>query len=145
MLGVVNNWDNLTDNNKQKSLIGQFTYKPLSIWALYLNWIGGHGDDTYLSTLVDAGTLPAACNDYQRNLFDLTTTYQVTSKFFLGLNAAYGWYSFQDADAEQAISSLFGSTSPGWGGAALYTNYAFTDVLGLGLRYEYFNTSSRWK
>jgi hypothetical protein len=139
MLGVVNNWDNLTDNNKQKSLIGQFAFKPLNTWAVYLNWIGGYGDDAYLSTLVDAGTLPTACNNYQRNLFDLTTTYQVTSKFFVGLNAAYGWYNFHDSGAEQAISTLFDSTSPDWGGAAFYTNYAFTDVLGLGVRYEYFN------
>jgi hypothetical protein len=139
MLGVVNNWDNLTDNNKQKSLIGQFAFKPLNTWAVYLNWIGGYGDDAYLSTLVDAGTLPTACNNYQRNLFDLTTTYQVTPKFFVGLNAAYGWYNFHDSGAEQAISTLFDSTSPDWGGAALYTNYAFTDVLGLGVRYEYFN------
>jgi hypothetical protein len=139
MLGVVNNWDNLTDNNKQKSLIGQFAFKPLNTWAVYLNWIGGYGDDAYLSTLVDAGTLPTACNNYQRNLFDLTTTYQVTPKFFVGLNAAYGWYNFHDSGAEQAISTLFDSTSPDWGGAAFYTNYAFTDVLGLGVRYEYFN------
>lgn len=139
MLGVVNNWDNLTDNNKQKSLIGQFSFKPLNTWAVYLNWIGGYGDDAYISTLVDAGTLPVASNDYQRNLFDLTTTYQVTPKFFVGLNAAYGWYKFSDTNAEQAISTLFGSTSPNWGGAAFYTNYAFTDVVGLGVRYEYFN------
>jgi len=139
MLGVVNNWDNLTDNNKQKSLIGQFSFKPLNTWAVYLNWIGGYGDDAYLSNLVDAGTLPTACNNYQRNLFDLTTTYQVTPKFYLGLNAAYGWYNFKDAGAEQAISTLFDSTSPSWGGAALYSNYAFTDVFGLGVRYEYFN------
>jgi hypothetical protein len=139
MLGVVNNWDNLTDNNKQKSLIGQFAFKPLNTWSVYLNWIGGHGDDTYLSTLVDAGILPAECTNYQRNLFDLTTTYQVTPKLFVGLNAAYGWYSFHDANAEQAIFKLFDSNSPDWGGVALYSNYAFTDVLGLGVRYEYFN------
>ena len=139
MLGVVNNWDNLTDNNKQKSLIGQFAFKPLNTWAVYANWIGGFGDDTYISTLVDAGTLPVASNNYQRNLFDLTTTYQVTPKFFVGLNAAYGWYNFKDGSAETAVSTLFGSTSPNWGGAALYSNYAFTDVFGLGIRYEYFS------
>jgi hypothetical protein len=106
---------------------------------VYVNWVGGYGDDTYISTLVDAGTLPAASNNYQRNLFDLTTTYQVTPKFYLGLNAAYGWYSFKDASAETAISTRFGSTSPNWGGVALYSNYAFTDVFGLGVRYEYFS------
>jgi hypothetical protein len=141
MLGVVNNWDNLTDDNKQKSLIGQFAFKPLSTWSVYLNWVGGHGDDTYLSGLVKAGSLPIEFDDYQRNLFDVTTTYQVTPRVFVGLNAAYGWYHFGTSQEQQeaTISALFGSTSPNWGGVALYSNYAFTDVLGLGVRYEYFN------
>ena len=64
MLGVVNNWDNLTDDNKQKSFIGQFASKPLPGMSLYLNWIGGSSDDTYLNSLVDAGTLPAEFGNY---------------------------------------------------------------------------------
>lgn len=136
MVGLVNNWDNLTDNNKQKSVISQFAFKPLATWSVYLNWIGGHSDDTYLAALVQAGTLPVALDDYQRNLFDLTTTYQVTPKFFLGLNAAYGQYRFHTA--ETTVTDLFGSMSPTWGGAAFYTNYAFNDVVGLGVRYEHF-------
>jgi hypothetical protein len=140
MLGVVNNWDNLTDNNKQKSLIGQFTYKPLSTCTVYLNWIGGYGDDTYLSGLVQNGALPTAFENYTRNLYDLTTTYQVTPKFFLGLNAAYGRYDFRPGSAadEGLVAAKFGSATPSWGGAALYSNYAFSDVLGIGVRYEHF-------
>ncbi|MCC3154917.1 outer membrane beta-barrel protein [Hymenobacter sp. BT770] len=140
MVGVVNNWDNLTDDNKQKSLISQFTYKPLPTWTVYLNWIGGHGDDTYLNSLVSAGTLAPGFGHYNRQLFDLTTNYQVTPKFYLGLNAAYGRYNF-DTESDQetnAVNDQYGSTSPGWGGAALYTNYAFSDVVGVGVRYEYF-------
>lgn len=83
MLGVVNNWDNLTDDNKQKSLIGQVFFKPLSTWSVYLNWIGGYGDDTYLNSLVSGGALPVVFQHYNRNLFDLTTNYQVTPKFYL--------------------------------------------------------------
>ncbi|TPG65786.1 outer membrane beta-barrel protein [Hymenobacter nivis] len=144
MVGVVNNWDNLTDDNKQKSLIAQLSLKPLPTWAVYLNWVGGHGDDTYLSGLVKAGTLPFSFDDYQRNLFDLTTTYQVTPKFYLGLNAAYGWYHFGTSSDQQAaaVSALFRSTSPDWGGVALYSNYAFTDVLGVGVRLEHFNDNN---
>ena len=140
MLGVVNNWDNLTDDNKQKSLIGQFSCKPLPTWTVYLNWIGGSGDDTYLNSLVNSGALPNGCGNYTRQLYDLTTNYQVTPKFYLGLNAAYGRYSFKTkSDAETDFcADKYGSTTPDWGGVALYTNYAFTDVVGLGLRYEYF-------
>ena len=140
MVGVVNNWDNLTDDNKQKSLIGQFSFKPLPTWTVYLNWIGGYGDDTYLNSLVTAGTLAPGFGRYTRQLFELTTTYQVTPKFCLGLNAAYGRYHFDtESDLEvHAVTEKYGSTTPGWGGAALYTNYAFCDVVGLGVRYEYF-------
>ena len=140
MLGVVNNWDNLTDYKRQKSLIGQFSFKPRPTWTVYLNWIGGYSDDGYLKGLVQAGTLPEAFSRYTRNLFDVTTTYQVTPKFYLGLNAAYGRYDFRTDGAgdEHVIAAKFGSTAPGWGGAALYTNYALSDVVGVGVRYEYF-------
>ena len=140
MLGVVNNWDNLTDDNKQKSVVGQLMLKPLPTWTVYLNWIGGSGDDTYLNSLVSSGALPNGCGNYTRQLFDLTTNYQLTPKFYLGLNAAYGRYSFRtESDAEtEFCAGKYGSTTPDWGGVALYTNYAFCDVVGLGLRYEYF-------
>lgn len=140
MLGVVNNWDNLTDDNKQKSLIGQFSFKPLSTWTVYVNWIGGSRDDTYLNSLVNSGSLPAGFGNYSRQLYDLTTTYQVTPKFYLGLNAAYGRYSFNTKSEleKTACADKFGSTTPDWGGVALYTNYAINDVVGVGVRYEYF-------
>lgn len=141
MLGVVNNWDNLTDDNKQKSIVGQVFFKPLSTWSVYLNWIGGYGDDTYFNSLVRSGTLPVVFGRYNRNLFDLTTTYQVTPKFYLGLNAAYGRYNFntESATEESVCAAQFGSATPSWGGLAGYANYAFTDVVGLGVRYEHFD------
>ena len=140
MLGVVNNWDNLTDDNKQKSCIGQFASKPFAGMSVYLNWIGGASDDTYLNSLVDAGTLPAEFGNYNRHLFDLTTNYQVTPRFYLGLNAAYGRYNFRTTGtaADNVVSEKFGSTAPAWGGVAVYANYAICDVLGVGVRYEYF-------
>lgn len=140
MLGVVNNWDNLTDSKKQKSVVGQLSFKPLNTCTVYLNWIGGYADDTYMTSLVQNGTLPAVFGRYYRNLLDLTTTYQVTPKFFLGLNAAYGRYDFsmESAVEENVVMDKFQSTKPGWGGVAIYSNYAFTDVFGLGMRFEHF-------
>jgi hypothetical protein len=141
MVGLVNNWDNLFDNNKQKSVIAQLYFKPADGFNIYLNYIGGHGDDTYLTTVANSATNPQPyLNNYNRSLFDLTTGYQVTPKFYLGLNAAYGFYKFNASAADEgSITTLYGSTKPSWGGAAFYTNYAISDVLGLGVRYEYFN------
>ena len=139
MAGLVNNWDNLFDNNKQKSVIGQIYIKPVDGFNIYLNYIGGHGDDTYLTT-VAVGTGAPYLESYNRSLFDLTTGYQISSKLYLGVNAAYGFYNFSVAAADEgAITALYGSTKPSWGGVALYSNYALSDVLGIGIRYESFN------
>jgi hypothetical protein len=150
MAGLVNNWDNLFDNNKQKSVIAQVYLKPVDGFNIYLNYIGGHGDDTYLTTLATSPTSPQPyLQNYNRSLFDLTAGYQVTPKFYLGLNAAYGMYNFNVAASDEgAVKDHFkstsdptdqGTTKPTWGGAAIYSNYAISDILGIGIRYEYFN------
>src|SRR6185369_15583523 len=74
-----------------------------------------------------------------RTLFDLTTGYQITSKFYLGLNAAYGWYTFDDGTYAADIITAYKSLKPSWGGVAGYVNYAISDVVGIGARYEYFS------
>lgn len=148
MAGVVNNWDNLTDDNKQKSLIGQFSFKPVDTWTVYLNWIGGYGDDPFLTTVAQGANLDSLSilNRYYRNMFDLTTTYQVTPKFFVGLNAAYGRYSFDTklkAEEEIVKGRFNDKTKPDWSGVAVYTNYAISDVVGLGVRYEHFEDKNK--
>lgn len=128
MVGLVNNVDNLFDNNKKKGLIGQFFFSPVSGWNVYLNGIVSN------EASKDVDAVPASNASY--SLFDLTTTYQVTSKFFLGLNAASG--------SQKGDYQNFGGpvTSKSWGGVAVYSNYAFTDKFGLGLRYETFDNKN---
>lgn len=124
MLGVVNNVDNLNDNNRAKGLIGQFFVSPASGWNLYLNGIVSNEANV-------KGNGKDSTGNYA--LLDLTTTYQITEKFFLGLNAAYGG---QKGDFQGGGD--IGKTKT-WGGVALYSNYAFTDKFGLGARYEVFD------
>jgi hypothetical protein len=128
MVGLVNNVDNLNDNNKKKGLISQLFFSPASGWNVYLNGIVSN------EASQDIDGVPASNASY--SLFDLTTTYQVTSKFFLGLNAASG---SQKGDYQGTGGP---ATSKSWGGAAIYTNYAFTDTFGLGLRYETFDNKN---
>lgn len=128
MVGLVNNVDNLYDNNKKKGFISQLFLSPASGWSVYLNAIMSNE----ASQSVDA--VPADKASYQ--LFDLTTTYQITSKFFLGLNAASG---SQKGDYQGTGGP---STTKNWGGAAVYSNYAFTDKFGLGIRYEVFDNKN---
>jgi hypothetical protein len=109
-VGLVNGIDTKDDNNDKLGVMAQFYVSPAEGWNLYLNWLGsdeGVTEKSYYS------------------IFDLTTSYQITDKFLLGLNAAYGT---QDKKS--------------WGGAALYAQVAFTDKFGLGARYEYFDNTS---
>ncbi len=131
MLGLVNNVDNLVDNNKKKGLIGQFFFSPVSGWNVYLNAIVSNEASKDVTN--PNGTVAVSADNAMYQLFDLTTTYQITSKFFLGLNAAAG---SQKGDYQGVGGPV---TTKNWGGVAVYTNYAFTDKFGLGARYETFD------
>ncbi len=132
MLGLVNNVDNLVDNNKKKGLIGQLFVSPASGWNVYLNAIVSNEASKDIPNAAGTGVAVAA-DDASYSLFDLTTTYQVTPKFFLGLNGAIG---SQKGDYQGYGGPI---TSKSWSGVALYSNYSFTDKFGLGVRYETFD------
>ncbi|WP_345268917.1 porin [Nibrella viscosa] len=127
MVGVVNNIDNLNDNNRSKGLIGQFFVSPASGWNLYLNGMVSNEANPKANGKDSTGMYA---------ILDLTTTYQITNKFFLGLNAAYGG---QKGDYQG--TGNIGNTK-NWGGVALYSNYAISDKVGLGARYEIFDNKS---
>ncbi len=124
MAGIVNNWDSNFDNNKFKTAIAQLYLSPVTGWNVYVNWIGGEE-----ATPDGAINVTPETRSFKQ-MFDLTTSFQVTDRFVLGLNSAYGIYKAEDVDAKS------------WGGAALYANYAITDVFGLGLRGEVFDNTS---
>ncbi|MBB5283229.1 hypothetical protein HNQ92_001355 [Rhabdobacter roseus] len=128
MLGVVNNVDGLGDNNRQKGFISQLFFAPVEDWSVYLNFINSNEASEAVPSV------PADKAFYR--VLDLTTSYQITEKFLLGLNAAYG---AQKGDFQGGGGP---STSKTWGGAAVYANLALTDIFGIGARYEHFNNSS---
>ncbi|MEO6285177.1 MAG: porin [Dyadobacter sp.] len=127
MVGVVNNVDGLGDNNRAKGIISQLYFKPVENWNVYLNYIGSNEANTD-----SLGKQP----DGFYQVFDLTTSFQITEKFLLGLNAAYG---SQKGDYQ----GYGGPTdSESWSGVAVYANTALTDNFGIGARYEYFNNDN---
>ena len=126
MVGVVNNIDNLNDNNKAKGIISQLFVSPTAGFNVYLNWIGSNE-----STAIGK---PVAGNYY--SLLDLTTTYQITSTFMIGVNAGSG--------SQKSKIGTF-SSSGTWGGVAVYTNYALSDGFSLGARYENFSNKDGYR
>ncbi len=127
MVGVVNNVDGLGDNNRKKGIISQLFLAPAEHWNVYLNFINSNEANPGAD-----GKEPSA---FYR-VFDLTTSYQITEKFLLGVNAAYG---AQKGDYQGAGGP---TDSQSWGGVALYSNVALSDHFALGARYEYFNNDN---
>jgi len=127
MGGIVNNVDNLNDNNRSKGLIAQVFTSPVAGWNVYVNGIVSNE-----STPDANGNTP----DGYYQLLDLTTTYQASEKFMLGLNAAIG---AQSGDYQGATST---SKKQNWGGVALYTKYDVSSKFALGARYETFDNSA---
>jgi hypothetical protein len=149
MVGLVNNWDALTDWKKQKSFIAQAFVSPVSGWNAYINYIGGYNDDGFkvFNAVVPNSAYGPFFGAYNRHLVDLTTSYQVTDKLLVGLNAAYGMYTpANDSTTEAGFKAYSASvnsdgdslTKLPWGGVAVYASYAITDMIGIGARYEHF-------
>lgn len=111
MAGLFNDWNVYSASRGVSAIGGQLMIAPVEGWTAYINALSGAGFGGY-------GTI-----------VDLTTSYQITEKFKLGLNAAN--YDIKD-------SSVKGS----YAGAALYPQYAVADAVTIGLRGEYFKAKA---
>lgn len=108
MAGFFNDYWNVYQSSARVNTFGtQLTLVPVKNWTVYLN----------LATGPVSGTE-----------FDLTTNYQITDAFKLGVNAA-------DFTAPNGLTG-------GFSGVALYPQLAVSKAVTLGLRGEYFTTKS---
>lgn len=135
MLGVVNGFDYIQDNNKKKGIIGQLSLAPAKGLSIYLNYISTNESATNPST----GKTPKG----NFTVYDLNGGYQVNDKFFIGYWAMYGSQkgplsspgTFTPADGDT-------DTKKHWYGANLYLTYAVSDKFSIGFRGEHFDNSS---
>jgi len=124
MGGVVNGTDNINDNNRGKSFIGQVVVTPANGLTVYLNTIQGNegnarsnGSDTtsYFGVL------------------DLVATWQVSGRVGLTFWGMYG-----TAKGEFQGGSYF-EKAKHWSGANLYITYKVNDKFSIGSRLEHFD------
>jgi hypothetical protein len=117
MVGVVNGWDLVHDNNRSKSLAAQITLTPVSSLSVLLNWIGGPeiADD----------------NHTKRNVFDVVAIFKPTSTLTLGVNGDYG--------IEDGTSLVNSGSDAVWKGIAGYATFAVTDKFSVATRGETFH------
>ncbi|MCB0737395.1 MAG: porin [Bacteroidetes bacterium] len=118
MLGLLNGWDHIIDNNHAKTLAAQLRFEPNDNAILYLNYIGGNEDPTSFTgdTLADF-----------KQMIDLTASTAVGERFTVGINSAFGLYHVEATPYKN------------WWGTALYLQYAVVNNFKIGARYEYFN------
>jgi len=108
MAGIFNDkWNVYTSSAYVNTFGAQLTITPVKNWTAYLNVASGYTSGTE---------------------FDLTTTYQITDAFKLGLNAA-------DFTAGAHYTG-------GFSGVALYPQLAVSKAVTLGIRAEYFMDKS---
>ncbi len=103
MAGIFNDWNIYQDINGISDFGAQIYVSPVDGWDAYVNFVTGPQSGT---------------------IIDLTTGYQISDDFYLGLNFADYTYSEKDLG--------------GYTGVALYPQYAFSEKLALGYRGEYF-------
>ncbi|GBC81381.1 hypothetical protein HRbin10_00493 [bacterium HR10] len=118
-VGLVNGWDNVTDNNSGKSLHGMVTLLPRKDLTVT---IGG----TW-------GPERAGTNGPKRGLVDVVAAYKPTPTVSLIANFDYG----READA--VPDRLGGVQKAHWYGGAGYVLYDLTTRWAIGLRGEFFN------
>lgn len=109
MAGIFNDaWNVYTSVSKVNTFGAQLMISPVKGWTAYLNVLTGKLSGTE---------------------FDLTTSYQITDMFKLGLNAA-------DFKAASVVGT------GGFTGVALYPQIAVSKDVTIGLREEYFKTKT---
>ncbi|KAA8486776.1 putative OmpL-like beta-barrel porin-2 [Arcticibacter tournemirensis] len=104
MVGLFNDWNVYQDFNGVSDFGAQLFLSPVEGWSAYVNFITGYPSGTEI---------------------DLTTSYQLTESFKLGLNVA---------DMSRP------SDAGGFSGGALYLQNAFSPTVSLGVRGEYFKS-----
>lgn len=112
---IYNGWNNVVDNNKDKTLGTEIIWSPLSTFTFIENFIGGPEE-------------PNSTN--KRYVFDTILNYQLTVDLFVTLNADYG---------QEALNSYGFAV---WKGAAITGKYTITDASAIALRGEYYYDQS---
>lgn len=133
MLGVVNGFDFLDDNNRAKGLIGQLALAPVEGLSVYFNYI-----NTNEANADDLGKTP----DGNFTVYDLNGNYEA-GKLTIGY-----WFMFGSQKGELGSPGTFipadGNVDEKktWYGANLYLIYAASDMFSIGVRAEHFNNDS---
>jgi hypothetical protein len=112
---VYNGWNNVVENNTDKTLGAEITWIPSSAFTFIENYIGGAEEPNSTA---------------KRHVFDSIFNIQATDALFVTVNADYG----QESDSPVGFAV--------WKGVALTGKYAVSDVSAIAARGEYYYDQS---
>ena len=122
MGGVINGWNDVSDNNTAKSVMASITLKPTGAVTIIENYIGGPEQ---------AQAAGAAGDQPWRTLSDTVLSYTATPMVSLMANYDYGH------DTVAGVSNT-------WQGIAGYAKIQATKVVAVVPRVEYYNDKNGW-
>ncbi len=131
MLGVVNGFDYVHDNNRAKGLIGQLALAPAEKLTMYLNYISTNESNADAQGKTPKGNF---------TVYDINGAYTFSDKFYIAYWAMLGTQN-GDLGAPGVFVPADGdvTSTKKWYGANLYFVYNASDLFSIGLRAEHFN------
>lgn len=117
---VVNGWDIITDDNKDKTVGGRLGVTPLEGLNVGASYITGKEGS-------DAGGAETS----NLSVFDVDATFTMIDRLTVGAEYNMGTY--------EGMSAVDAGEDAEWSAWLVMANYAFTDKVGLTLRYDAFD------
>ena len=132
IVGVNNGWDQLQDQNKQKTAELGVSFVPNKLFSLAVQGYSG------VEQLIGGAFIGAGTHGV-RTLVDAVGTYNATSQLTFILNLDWG--------QQENFTSLANGSSikAKWDGAAAYANYQVNDQWRLSVRAEYFDDKDGYR
>jgi len=132
IVGVDNGWDQLQDQNKQKTAELGVSFVPSKLFSLAVQGYSGV-EQLAGGAFIGAGTHGV------RDLIDAVATYNATSQLTFILNADWG--------SQDNFTSLVNGApiKAKWDGVAAYANYQANDQWRLSVRAEYFDDKDGYR
>jgi hypothetical protein len=131
MLGVVNGFDYVHDNNRKKGIIGQLALAPAEKLTMYLNYISTNEANADALGKTPTGNF---------TVYDINGVYTISDKFYIGYWAMLGTQHGELGGAGTFIPADGDvESTKKWWGANAYFVYNASDLFSIGFRAETFN------
>ncbi len=140
--GLVNGWDNMTDNNKGKTFIAQAGYTPNKLWSALIGGAYGPEQASQVSTTANSvdtngdgvndafpvTTVGPSTEKNSRSLVD--AIFKIVPSDKLTFVANYDW------GVEEGIAPTGTDSTQNWSGIGLHAKYMLNDTWAVAGRYE---------